>query len=263
MKLNPMVLARLNLFAVVPRLTELVEFDEEARKIASNCTGSIELSAMRLGAVRLMFRNGNLDVVRDPGGSADTGLWFPSPELLNKLFAGEKAVPVPYVWKPWNLPKLMAFQKLADRLGAMLGDPDKTLKDSGNDPKTKEFLVRCMLYTALAGVKELVEYDEKMAWFSKSTPDGTFLIKVLDDGPEAHLFIRQGVVTPGKGPIANPTVTLEIKNLDIAWELLQGRIDAMGALGACDIRMTGFLPLADNVNVVMDRLGVYLQPSEN
>ncbi len=261
MKLNPAVLARLNLFAVVPRMVELVEFDQQARSIASTCSGSIELSARGLGSVRLVFRNGSLDVIRDAGGSADTGLWFPGPELLNKLFAGEKAIPVPYVWKPWNLPKLVVFQKLAERLDAMLGDPEKALADSGDDPKTKEFLVRCMLYTALAGVKELVEYDEKLAWFSKSTPDGTFLIQVAGDGPQAHLFIRNGVVTPGKGPVANPSTTLEIKNLDIAWELLQGRIDAMGALGSCDIRMTGFLPIADNVNVAMDRLGAYLQPS--
>jgi hypothetical protein len=42
---------------------------------------------------------------------------------------------------------------------------------------------------------------------------------------------------------------------------MRDEVDTMAAIGAGDMRIDGLIPLADGLNVVMERLRVYLQPT--
>ena len=255
---NAVVLARLHMYAVLPRLVEVAGFDEEAKKLIRQTSGVVKFSVFRTGSVELIFGAGSLEALRGTAHSTDAGLWFSTPEALNAMFQKGKFIPVPF-GKPWHFGKLMTFQKLADRLEHYLGNPEKTLADSGDDPRIKEFLVRCMMYTAVYGIREVAEADPKMSWLAKGTRDGKFLMKVMPDGPQAHVIVRGGKFIPGKGSIDEPSATLEIADLDTAWQMMQGKLNLMGALGTGQIKVTGFIPLADNLGAAMDRLGTYLQ----
>jgi hypothetical protein len=85
------------------------------------------------------------------------------------------------------------------------------------------------------------------------------LVQVLPDGPCAHVVIREGAdITATNGPIDAPTTTLEMHGVDVAIGLLSKKIDSFAALGAGTVRASGLLPLADEYNALLDRVGYYL-----
>jgi len=62
----------------------------------------------------------------------------------------------------------------------------------------------------------------------------------------------------GNGTIADPTANLDINGVDMAAGVLAGTVDTFAAVGSEDIRATGLLSLLDELNALLDRVGVLL-----
>ena len=60
-------------------------------------------------------------------------------------------------------------------------------------------------------------------------------------------------------PPRRPDVSILFVDADIAYGALREEIDTLAAVGARQIKVDGLVPLADGLNFVMERLGVYLQ----
>jgi len=249
-----LVKAHLNLHAVLPNLEELVEFDPEMTRLVGSWGVTVEFSVRQGPHAHISIHNGQCRVGRGPADRTDVKLWFKSPQHLNAMFDG-KANPVPV--KGFTRLGFMSneFGKLTDRLEHYLRASDDVLADE----RVFAFVTRCMLYTAILGLAELAERDPAVSDLAAHTPNGTAEFKILPDGPAVHLTHRDGRFTAGKGPAEAPNVKMHFRDVRVCNDLLNGRMDAFAALGRGDVAITGFLPLADQLNAMLEYLEPYLK----
>jgi hypothetical protein len=248
------ILANLHLHAVLPRLEELVKLDDEAQSIARQ---------MKLN-VRFKVRNGPSEVVNisdgvvrarsDPQAKADLGLFFVSCDQLNNMFMEKLAVPIPYKGVT-QLRHMMRFSKLTEILTRYLKPAEADL----SSPGFKKKHVEMTLMVGLAGAAEIAKYDQKMEKVVDRLPWGTLQFSVLPDGPYAYVSVDKAKnITVCNGTIEDPTANLDINGADMAAGVLAGTVDTFAALGSEDVRATGLLPLVDEFNALLDRVGFYL-----
>jgi hypothetical protein len=251
---NQTLLARLHLHAVMPRLEELLKLDSEAKRLAESLgTLAIRFMVKDGPAVTLNFANGGMKADLTGDARSDVGLLFTSAEKLNKMFLGEKVVPIPY--KGFlKLGKMKAFTELTERLTAYLKPSDSAL----SDPNFKRIHVNLMLLVGLSGAAVLAKHDPSMAKIAKKLPEGVLMFNVLPDGPAAHVVVERQYITVYDGPVDDPDSLLSIRDLDYALDVLQDKVDGMAALGSGDLRAYGLLPLADEYNALMEKVGLYL-----
>lgn len=251
---NQSVLARLHLHAVLPRLEELLKLDEEARHIASSLgTLSIRFAIKGGPAVTLLFANGGMKSDLTGDANADIGLLFFSPEHLNKMFLGEKVVPAPY--KGFlKLGRMKTFTALTERLTAILKPDPAALGDRAFKRKH----INLTLLVAMSGAAVLAKHDPAVAKIARKLPPGVLMFTVKPDGPSAHVIIERQYITVYDGPVDDPDSLLAIRDLDLALDVLQDKVDGMAALGSGDISASGLLPLADEYNALMEKVGLYL-----
>ncbi len=260
MKANPnggerdRVIAHLNMFAVLPRLAELAEFDQEAKELVKGMEYSIRFRVLGGPTLLISISNGEIKTSATDSASADTGLMFTSYAQINKMFAGEKVVPLPY-WGAWKLGDLKRFTRLTELLEKYLKADEEDLKD----PVFAEQVVKMTLRVAVCAVPQLVAHDHKSIAWSASVPEGVAMFKVLPDGPATCISKISGTYKPILGDVKNPTVATEFKDLNVALAVLSGKMDAMAALGLGDIRISGLIPMADHLNSIIDRIGHFMQ----
>jgi hypothetical protein len=252
---NEMVQASLFLNAVLPQIEEIAAFDQEFQEAVKGWKCSIQFHVSGGPAVCLYFDKGKVTSKLEAMSLPSIAMWFPSPEAANKMFE-KSGFSIPIIWKGiWHPVILAKFTKLTEKIEYYLKPTEAMLKDE----KIFNFHVRLMLMVAVYGIKAIGENDPAVKDLVAHTPNGTMELRVLPDGPVAHIILKDGKFTPVKGPAKDPTVSMEINGNKLAYDLLNGKVDAMGALGSREIAMHGLLPLADNLNVVMERIGKYLQ----
>lgn len=249
------VLARLHLHAVLPLLEEIVKADEKSADLVGKWNHTIQFHAAGGIGAHLVFRDGSLQVVRGKTRKPTIALWFKSAADLNRMFTGEGFV-LPVVWKGfWHPMLIRGFTKLSKRLEHYMKAPEK---DVLGDDRILALVVKLQLYAMVFGLKEVGENDPAVSGYVKDTPNGTVEIRIMPDGPVAHLSVRDGLLSPSRGPAIRPNLIMEIKDYRTAWELFQGRLDTLAAVGARDITLRGLIPIIDGLSPAMDRLGVYL-----
>ena len=248
-----LILADLNLYAVLPRLEELVRLDEEAKNIAKDMNVVIQFTVYAGPTVQLAFSGGRVKAHRGKTMKANVALFFVSCEQLNRMFNNEKVIPIPYkgIHRIGDLKK---FTKLTEILPRYLQPSDADMAD----PDFRKKHVEMSLMVGLSGSRSIAEYDIKMKKVVDKLLDGSILFRVLPDGPELHVVIENKRIYAVNAPIDDPSATLEINGVDLAVELLAGKLDSFAALGAGDLRASGLLPLADEFNALLDRVGYYL-----
>jgi len=253
------ILARLNLNAVLPLLEEVVAEDAEARELVRGWNAVIQFSVIGGPAAHLVFTDGRLEVREGRYRWPTVAFSFTSAAALNKMFSGEGFV-IPLVWKGWWHPvMLVRFTKLTKRLDAyMKADySEGAVGQASQGTEAFDLAVRLFLYAAIYGIKEVGENDPDMSQIIAALPDGTAEMRVLPDGPVAHVSVRNGRFSPVRGKATGASVYMEFRDARVAMELFQGRLDAMAAIGRCDIVLRGLIPLVDGLSAIMDRLGTY------
>ncbi|MFC1890619.1 hypothetical protein ACFL4G_12775 [Thermodesulfobacteriota bacterium] len=249
------ILARLHLHAVLPLLEEIVAADDEASAMVARWDHTIQFHAVGGIGAHLTFRDGSLQVGRGKIRKPTIALWFKSAADLNRMFTGDGFV-LPIVWKGlWHPMLLRGFTKLSKRLEHYMRAPEEKVL---GDEKILALVVKLQLYAMVFGLKEVGENDPAVSGYVKDTPNGTAEFRIMPDGPVAHLSVRDGLLSPSRGPALRPNLIMEIKDYRVAYELFQGRLDTLAAVGACDIKLRGQIPIIDGLSPSMDRLDVYL-----
>lgn len=248
------ILANLHLHAVLPRLEELVELDDEAQSIARQMQLSVRFK-VRKGPSRVVeISDGVVRTSSDPQAKAGLGLFFTSCDQLNNLFMEKRAIPVPYKGLI-QLRKMSRFSRLTEILTRYLKPAESDLKD----PEFKRKHVEMTLQTGLAGAAQIAKYDSKVEHAVDLLPYGSIQFSVLPDGPFAFVEVDpEKNISSGAGKIDNPSANLDINGVDMAADLLADRLDQFAALGSGDLRASGLLPLVDEFNAVLDRVGKFL-----
>jgi len=248
------VLANIYLKAILPLIGEVLDRDEEAKKIAGKWKCSIMLFVGGGGpGSTLVFKGGKCEGIRKKVSMPSIALFFPNAAKLNSMFEGAKVMPVP-VLGIWHPMVLMKFESLAKRLDYYMKPSEDLLKDRA----AFAFIVELMLYAALNGACQVAMNDPAMKEIADHTPDGVMQVSVKD-GPKAYLVKKGNDFSVFKGESQEPPkAIMEFKDIDLAYNLFKGQVDAMAALGGGDIRIRGLVPFVDNVNACLDQLGTYL-----
>ena len=251
---DALVKAHLNLHAVLPNLEELVAFDPEMVQLVASWNITIAFAVRNGPSAHVSIHNGVCRVRPGPAERADVKLWFKSPQHLNAMFDGQaNPIPIKGLTRLRFLSK--EFPKLTERLEYYLRATDDVLADQ----RVFDFVTKCMLYTGIFGLAELAPLSPDVADLSAHTPDGTAEFKVLPDGPSVHLAHKNGSYRACKGPADAPNVRMQFRDHRVCNDLLNGKVDAFAALGRGDVVITGFLPLADSLNAMLEYLEPYLK----
>jgi hypothetical protein len=115
--------------------------------------------------------------------------------------------------------------------------------------------------TALRGAVMLGAHDPAARNVLAHTADGTARFLIPEIGFDRWLRLERGALRGGRGvPLAPADVTLTFPRWRTALAALRGELDEMAALGTGELVITGSLPLADHLNIVLQRMADYFPP---
>lgn len=92
-------------------------------------------------------------------------------------------------------------------------------------------------------------------------PSGLALFEI-ENQPESVCWVRvrERFFSSGIGqPCDEPDVRIIFSNSKIVLAAAEQKLDSLAAVGVGDIRISGLVPLADGLSLVMGRLGVYFR----
>ncbi len=250
---HDLVKANLNLYAVIKNLEDLVAFDPEMKELSSSWNLSIQFSVWGGPRAYIDFRQGVCTVGRGRIRRPSIILFFTSPGHLNRMFDGAaNPIPLRGFTKIGFLTK--EFPKLTDRLTHFLKPTDELLRDRAY----LEMNARLTMNTAAYAIPEIAAGDPTGITVASHMPPGTVVMKILPSFHTVNISFDHGTIKAGKGDAADPTAIMAMKNVKIANDFLNGRIDAFTAIASGDVTIRGIIPQLDAMSLLLDRIPAYL-----
>ncbi len=250
---HELIKARLNLYAVLKNLEDLVKYDSEMAELSKNWNLSIQFSVIRGPRAYIEFQGGQCRVGRGKHYAPAIKLFFITPAHLNRMMDG-KGNPIPLKGFT-KIPFLTGdFTKLTDRLEYYLRPTEERLKEKAY----LELNTRFTLNTAAFALREIGELDPVGKQVASHIPDGTVLMKILPDGPAVTILFQDGQIEPGMGEMNRPMACMFMKNVQVANDFLNAKIDAFTAIASGDVTIKGQIPMLDALSLILDRIPIYL-----
>ncbi len=111
---------------------------------------------------------------------------------------------------------------------------------------------------ALRGAAILAARDSVAQAVLASAPDGVARFQIPEIGFDRWLELTAGGLRGGRGtPPGAADVTVCFPRYRTALAALRQELDTMAAIGAGELVVTGVIPLADRLNVVLERMADY------
>jgi hypothetical protein len=249
---DPAVLARVNLVAVLGALVPLSAAPEaQALRESVDRPTSVTLRVPGLAARSLHFsREGVVEGLR-PGRRVT--LAFRSPAHLNRMIVGE-AQPLPLAGVGGLRFLARTFAPFADLMGRYLAPSDADLADD----RFRELSTLLTLHVAVAACAQVAAVDRSGRYSASRLPDGELAIEVSDTHA-LRLVAHRGTLAFDPSPASSPPrAALAFRDLDVAGDVLAGRVSALACLADGRVAMRGFIPMVDNFSRILDRTGHYL-----
>lgn len=260
---DPLAWAYLHLHGVVPLFHELAVVDEETRRLVRGRTGTMLFQVFGGPEAHVTFTGEGIDAGPGPGARTDLRMWFPTPGGVNTLFSNTGLPLVVPVVGFWNAGLLPLFAKLGKRLEYFTKNPLRF----EHDPAALPAVVRLLMHAAAYGAAALAEYDDHSIPIAKKLV-GTAEMRVRNAGPAANapdgvlavtISCAGGRIEARSGPHPDPNVRIELPDLATAFKLLTNKLDALAAVGNLDVKLTGQIPLFDNLSAIFDRVDRYMK----
>lgn len=254
---NPQLHARLLLKAIFPAFADLFNATPAAREGLE--TANLRLRLQTGSGLRstLSFENGVCHCLDEQRVPADIILHFLSDRLVRPHLQGRPfATPVPIrgirLWK-----QIRSFSRLSKLLeNSLNGGP--TLPD--DDPASRGTQSWLMLGVCLRAAVQLSRHEEFSRNFVRNLPDGYAEFRIGDSEQSGWIECAGGKLAAGGGaPPAEPRVRVLFPDAETALEALNDQVDLVAAAGSGRIRVEGYLPLADALGVLFDRVPAYLK----
>lgn len=253
--LYELLVANLNLRAVLKNLEDLVEKDPKMKDYCAGWDKSIQFTVWGGPKAFIRFKDGTCQVGDGAMDSPDVRLFFTSPKHLNKMFEGSgKPIPV----KGFSLANIRflsnEFTALTERLEYFLKPTDELLKDPDYLALNTLFTIN----TAARALCELLELDPVGRSLGPGLGNGTILLKVKPDGPAAHIVLENGRGQAASGDVEEYTAAMFMKNMEVANAFLNNKLDPFLAIGLGDVAISGMTPMLDSMGLILDRIPLYL-----
>ena len=265
--------ARLYLEAVWPAMADLVVWSPQAREIIK--TWNLEI---RLGVWRKVHQ-----AVYFQGEEAQRGicckarkhrLWITALTncQFNRFFEGSGwALPMIY-GSLCQLPKLKKLKELSLLLKRYLEPDADALQDSQFAADSAAMTLGVLVRSAAA----IVKYEKESLRLAEQLPSGTAKFRIYGARPvEFWITVAGGqqylqrelIVRQVSGSLAStmPSDISRQSDVEIIFhspqsfiQMAQDKLDFQATVGLGQITLRGFLPLADGVGAIMERVGYYL-----
>ncbi|MCX6373195.1 MAG: hypothetical protein NTX16_08950 [Actinobacteria bacterium] len=261
--------ARLNLYAVLPNLEDVVREDPQMRALVSDARVTVRFVVANGPRAYVRFSNGVCTVGRGSGPEASGAaasapssagpsvvLSFASASHLNKMFDGAGS-PIPL----WGFTRLgflkNEFTELSDRMAYYLAPTEELLAHPGYLAMNTQLT----LNTAAFAVPVLLGHDPDCMPLRHGLTHGTIVIKVLPHGPAVSLVCGASGVLPVKGALSHPSALVLLRDLPTASAFLNGKLDSFAAAVTGEVQIWGRIGMVDTLALVLDRVGKYLTPA--
>ncbi len=247
------LLARLNLYAVLQNLEELVRLDQTAAALVKPWDVSLQFGIFGGPAAYLEFAGGACKHGRGRRPSPTVSLAFVSAAHLNKMFDG-KGIPIP-------LRGLMRLGWLSKEFSKLTDCLTRYLRPNGAVPVGEgcgRIRPTLMLQTALFAAGELAAHEPTCRQIAARLPTSVLAVEVLPDGPRMQVAVVDGQLRVEKRQADHPTAQMIFRDIGVVSDLLEKRVDSFRAVAEGRIMVRGMLPIIDDFGLILDRVEHYL-----
>ena len=245
-------LAYINMYAVLGTLENLCELDPKASALVADIKPiSIGFEVKDGPSATLTFKNGRCRMEQGCT-DCDVKLPFSSCEKFNGLIDGT-VTPIPSKGFLHIKFLLNTFTKLTDMLSNYMRASEEDLKD-------EEFFrmsTTLMFYTITVAISQIGNHDEIGKFSAEHIVDGDIMMSIKG-GPKATIHAKNGHLVTIKKACEDPRAVMEFGSMQLANDLFNGKVSAMAKIGDGTITMNGMINMLDNMNRILDRVGLYL-----
>lgn len=245
-------LAYINMYAILGTLENLCELDSEASALVKTKKPvSIGLAVTDGPSATLIFKGGKCRMEQGIE-NCDVLLPFSSCEKFNGLIDGT-VTPIPCKGFSKIGFLLKKFTPLTDRLSAYLKPSEDDLKDE----KFFEISTKLMFYVITVALSQIGNNDE-IGKFSASFIDDGIVEMSIKGSVSAGIVVKDHHMVTIKQKPDSFRSKMEFGDIHLARDLFDGKVNAVACIGEGEIGMFGLVSMIDNVNRILDRVGLYL-----
>jgi hypothetical protein len=275
---DPVTLAYINMYGLLGALEDLCRFSPEAGELAGG--GEKPFKPVTVGFV---VKNGPAMTLRFSGGACegrigegpcDIRLPFGSCEKFNGLIDGT-VTPIPS--KGFTRIGFLTnnFIKLTKILEQYLRPAPEALEDADFFRASTTI----MFFLIVQALTQIGNHDRIGRFSASNSPDGTVLISIAGEegssgagggtGPRdgaaaetpalrAALAVKDHRLSLSRVVPERYNAVMEFGGLSLARRLFEGKVNAIACIGQGLITLRGNIGMLDNVNRILDRVGLYL-----
>lgn len=245
--------AHVNLNGVLRALQYLCELDAESAAFIKPLNLVIQFAIRNGPAARLIFRDGRCRFEKGKGKSS-IKLYFSSPGHFNRMMDGKAA---PLILKGYTKIGFLTrdFTFLTKRLEYFL----KPTEEAWNKEGYKEINTILTFYTAFNSLAEIGMHDPVGRQILQKERNGLFCASIRGTKHIVRLKMGKGRMETVEDSDGSPEMHLVFDSIDKTNDLLNGRSDFFSAIGFGDVRIKGYMPLMQSVELLVPRIGAYLK----
>lgn len=247
-------LAYVNMYGVLGALEDLCRMDDLAQAILAQLKRPVSLCLeVRNGPCRTFHFSREGCRVADGDAPGACKMRFSSPEAFNALIdASRPGLPVRH---PVRLLRFLAgpFTALTNRLSELLRPSAEAMRERAFFEKSTILT----FYTIAGAISALANHDPIARLSASYTVDGDIALGIRGCA-QAVVRVRDHRFETLRGACANPRVIMEFADVDLAHGLFTGTASTIDEMCRGTIRLAGMISMADNLNRILDRVGLYL-----
>ncbi len=248
-------MAFVNAYGVLGALENLCELDDKAKAIVKEIKKPISLCFDVTDGPCVTYHFTSQGCKLEDGSDHCTcKMNFSSPERFNALIddgkPGTPAKGLVQVLKFLTGP----FTKLTDRLTEVLMPSEDAMKD---EAFFKENTLMTF-YTIANTISALANNDSISQLSASNTPDGVVIFGIKDVCDASLKVENHKFSTYKNQKLDNPRAVMEFCDIKLANDLFNGKVNAIAEMCRGKIYMAGMMNMVDNINRILDRVGVYL-----
>ncbi len=247
-------LAYINMYAVLGTLENLCELDDKAKEIISTIEKpiSVAFDVKNGPSATLTFSKNGCRM--DDGVKADCDIKIPvaNCDKFNGIIDG-KVTPIPTKGLTKVNFLLKTFTALTDRLTEVMRPTEEALKDA-------DFFrlnTLCTFYTVAVAISQIGNQDAIGKFSASNIADGDIQIGITDT-VYATIRVKDNHLITIKQAPEKPRAIMEFCDLELANALFAGTVNSIDHVGNGNITIRGLISMVDNVNRILDRVGLYL-----
>lgn len=166
-----------------------------------------------------------------------------------------------------SMRRLFRISDWVKLLKGMLGIQSELGVENWEHVSDEQLLRKVLItfYAAVEGLNGLAELDAFSNQLMHHLPNGVIHLHINDVGENlTHIVVNDGRLrwSADEPPVDDgKSVDFTFKNLELAWKSVANLADNLAAVGKGDIRLKGYIPLADGFNHMLDRLQIFVKTS--